>query len=171
MSSAESPSKLKKVINFILSLLALLKWVPFLGKWRPIILALSTVLGTLSAIKCDPPANKEQPKIDPTTPVPTPVRTPSPSPTPTPQALTSNYYSTEYRKQAGPFSVKYTAPFKYNTHLWVDKWRLQVMGHDSRDGFMIAPSVVLKSAGKRVLTVRDLHGNVLAEVRLLRFEP
>jgi hypothetical protein len=87
MSSAESPSKLKKVINFILSLLALLKWVPFLGKWRPIILALSTVLGTLSAIKCDPPANKEQPKIDPTTPVPTPVRTPSPSPTPTPQEI------------------------------------------------------------------------------------
>jgi hypothetical protein len=65
MSSAESPSKLKKVINFILSLLALLKWVPFLGKWRPIILALSTVLGTLSAIKCDPPANKEQPKDSP----------------------------------------------------------------------------------------------------------
>jgi hypothetical protein len=63
----------------------------------------------------------------------------------------------------GHFSVKYTAPFKYNTNLWVDKWRLQVLGHDSRDGFMIAPSVVLKSAGKRVLTVRDLQGNVLAE--------
>ena len=158
MSSRESPSKLKKVINFILSLLALLKWVPFLGKWRPIILALSTVLGTLSTIKCDRTANKEQPKIDPTTPVPTPVRTPSPSPTPTPQEIILDRVP-----QAGwPFTVKFTAPFKYKTHLWVDKWRLQVMGHDSRDGFMIAPSVVLKSAGKRVLTVRDLQGNILA---------
>lgn len=166
MSSAESPSKLKKVINFILSLLALLKWVPFLGKWRPIILALSTVLGTLSAIKCDPPANKEQPKIDPTTPVPTPVRTPSPSPTPTPQEIILDRVP-----QAGwPFTVKFTAPFKYNTHLWVDKWRLQVMGHDSRDGFMIAAAVVLKSAGKRVLTVRDPQGNVLAE-KVIEVQP
>ena len=166
MSSAESPSKLKKVINFILSLLALLKWVPFLGKWRPIILALSTVLGTLSAIKCDPPANKEQPKIDPTTPVPTPVRTPSPSPTPTPQEIILDRVP-----QAGwPFTVKYTAQFKYNTHLWVDKWRLQILGHDSRDGFMIAAAVVLNTPGKRVLTVRDLDGNILAS-KIIEVQP
>jgi hypothetical protein len=36
------------------------------------------------------------------------------------------------------------------------------MGHDNRDGFMIAPSVVLNTPGKRVLTVRDLQGNILA---------
>jgi hypothetical protein len=166
MSSAESPSKLKKVINFILSLLALLKWVPFLGKWRPIILALSTVLGTLSAIKGDPPANKEEPKEAPPAPTATPIHTPSPSPTPTPQEIILDRVP-----QAGwPFTVKFTAPFKYNTHLWVDKWRLQSMGHDSRDGFMIAPSVVLKSAGKRVLTVRDLQGNILAS-KIIEVQP
>jgi hypothetical protein len=166
MSSAESPSKLKQVIDFILSLLALLKWLPFIGKWRPIILALSTVLGTLSAIKCDRTANKEEPKIDPTTPVPTPIHTESPLPTPTPQEIILDRVP-----QAGwPFTVKFTAPFKYNTHLWVDKWRLQVMGHDSRDGFMIAPSVVLKSAGKRVLTVRDLQGNMLAS-KIIEVQP
>jgi hypothetical protein len=169
MSSAESPSKLKKVINFILSLLALLKWVPFLGKWRPIILALSTVLGTLSAIKCDPPANKEEPKEAPPAPTATPIHTPSPSPTPTPKPLPRIII--DGIVQVGkPFSVKYTAPFKFNTNLWVDKWRLQSMGHDSRDGFMIAPSVVLKSAGKRVLTVRDLQGNILAS-KIIEVQP
>ena len=154
--------KAKAILNFLLGLLAVAKWLPFLGKYRELVLVASAILSTIAGLvtQCETtsPTTPEPTKTPQTTPEPTPIRTPSPSPTPTPQEIILDRVP-----QAGwPFTVKYTAPFKYNTHLWVDKWRLQVMGHDNRDGFMIAPSVVLKSAGKRVLTIRDLQGNILA---------
>ena len=162
MSSAESPSKLKKVIDFILSLLALLKWVPFLAKWRPIILALSTVLGTLSAIKCDRTANKEEPKIDPTTPVPTPIHTESPLPTPTPKPLPRIII--DGIVQVGkPFSVRYTADFEYNTSLYIDHYYLKLMGKEYKTAHMIAHAVVLNTGGTRTLFVKDSSGSILAE--------
>ena len=159
---------MKAILNFLLGLLAVAKWLPFLGKYRALVLVASTILTTIAGLvtKCDQPPEQKPATTPSPTPEPTPTRTPSPSPTPTPQEIILDRLP-----QAGwPFTVKYTAPFKYNTHLWVDKWRLQVMGHDSRDGFMIAPSVVLKSAGKRVLTVRDLQGNVLAE-KVIEVQP
>jgi hypothetical protein len=151
----------KAIINFVLGLLAVAKWLPFLGKYRELVLVASAVLSTIAGLvtKCE---STSTPTPEPTTtpqstPEPTPIRTPSP--TPLPQEITIDRVP-----QAGwPFTVKFTAPFKYNTNLWVDKYRLQIMGHDSRDGFMIAPSVVLNTPGKRVLTVRDLQGNVLAK--------
>ena len=150
----------KAILNFLLGLLAVAKWLPFLGKYRELVLVASAVLSTIAGLvtKCETtlPTTPEPTKTPQTTPEPTPTRTPSP--TPLPQEIILDRVP-----QAGwPFTVKYTAPFKFNTNLWVDKWRLQSMGHDSRDGFMIAPSVVLKSAGKRVLTIRDLDGNILA---------
>lgn len=150
----------KAILNFLLGLLAVAKWLPFLGKYRELVLVASAVLSTIAGLvtKCETtlPTTPEPTKTPQTTPEPTPTRTPSP--TPLPQEIILDRVP-----QAGwPFTVKFTAPFKYNTHLWVDKWRLQILGHDSRDGFMIAPSVVLKNAGKRVLTVRDLQGNILA---------
>ena len=151
----------KAILNFVLGLLAVAKWLPFLGKYRELVLVASAVLSTIAGLvtKCE---STSTPTPEPTTtpqstPEPTPIRTPSP--TPLPQEITIDRVP-----QAGwPFTVKFTAPFKYNTNLWVDKYRLQIMGHDSRDGFMIAPSVVLNTPGKRVLTVRDLQGNVLAK--------
>ena len=156
----------KAIINFVLGLLAVAKWLPFLGKYRELVLVASAVLSTIAGLvtKCeststDTPEPTKTPQI---TPEPTPTHTPSPSPTPTPQEITIDRLP-----QAGwPFTVKFTAPFKYNTHLWVDKYRLQSMGHDNRDGFMIAPSVVLNTPGKRVLTVRDLQGNILASKQI-----
>lgn len=150
----------KAILNFLLGLLAVAKWLPFLGKYKELVLVASAVLSTIAGLvtQCETtlPVTPEPTKTPQTTPKPTPIRTPSP--TPLPQEIVVDRVP-----QAGwPFTVKYTAPFKYNTHLWVDKWRLQIMGHDSRNGFMIAPSVVLKSGGKRVLTVRDLQGNILA---------
>jgi hypothetical protein len=150
----------KAILNFLLGLLAVAKWLPFLGKYRELVLVASAVLSTIAGLvtQCETtlPTTPEPTKTPQTTPEPTPTRTPSP--TPLPQEIILDRVP-----QAGwPFTVKFTAPFKYNTHLWVDKWRLQILGHDSRDGFMIAPSVVLKNAGKRVLTVRDLQGNILA---------
>jgi hypothetical protein len=160
----------KAILNFLLGLLAVAKWLPFLGKYRALVVVASTILSTIAGLvtKCETtsPDQQKQTTTPSPTPEPTPIRTPSPWPTPTPQEIILDRVP-----QAGwPFTVKYTAPFKYNTHLWVDKWRLQVMGHDSRDGFMIAAAVVLKSAGKRVLTVRDPQGNVLAE-KVIEVQP
>jgi hypothetical protein len=151
----------KAILNFLLGLLAVAKWLPFLGKYRELVLVASAVLSTIAGLvtKCETtsPDTPEPTKTPQTTPEPTPTRTPSP--TPLPQEIILDRVP-----QAGwPFTVKYTAPFKFNTNLWVDKWRLQSMGHDNRDGFMIAAAVVLNTPGKRVLTIRDLDGNVLAE--------
>lgn len=168
---AGKASKLKKAIDVILGLLAVLKWVPFLGKWRPLLLGLSTLLGTLSAVlvKCDA-KDDAQPEPTPTitaipSQTPTPIRTPSPSPKPSPQIVLDRL------PQVGwPFTVRYTAPFKYNTHLWADKYRLQALGRDADTGNMIAYAVVLNHAGSRKLTVRDSTGNVLAE-KIIEVEP
>jgi hypothetical protein len=150
----------KAILNFLLGLLAVAKWLPFLGKYRELVLVASAVLSTIAGLmtKCEStsPDTPEPTKTPQITPESTPIRTPSP--TPLPQEITID----RIPQEGWPFTVKFTAPFKYNTHLWVDKYRLQVMGHDSRDGFMIAPSVVLNTPGKRVLTIRDLQGNILA---------
>jgi len=161
---AGGANKLKQVVDFILSLLAVLKWVPFLGQWRPLLLGLSTLLGTLSTVlvKCDA-KDDAQPKPTPTitantSPTAAAIHTPSPTPTPPPEIVLDRV------PQVGwPFTVRYTAPFKYNTHLWADKYRLQILGQDPRTGHMIAPGLTLNTAGRRKLTIRDLQGNVLAE--------
>ena len=150
----------KAILNFLLGLLAVAKWLPFLGKYRELVLVASAVLSTIAGLvtKCDQPPEQKPATTPSPTPEPTPIRTPSPSPTPLPQEIILDRVP-----QAGwPFTVKFTAPFKFNTNLWVDKWRLQSMGHDNRDGFMIAAAVVLNTPGKRVLTIRDLDGNILA---------
>jgi hypothetical protein len=158
----------KAILNFLLGLLAVAKWLPFLGKYRALVLVASTILTTIAGVitKCDQPQQQKPTTTPIPTQEPTPTHTPSPSPTPTPQEIILDRVP-----QAGwPFTVKFTAPFKYNTHLWVDKWRLQIMGHDNRDGFMIAAAVVLNTPGKRVLTIRDLQGNVLAE-KVIEVQP
>ena len=150
----------KAILNFLLGLLAVAKWLPFLGKYRALVVVASTILTTIAGVitKCDQPQQQKPATTPSPTPEATLTHTPSPSPTPLPQEIILDRVP-----QAGwPFTVKFTAPFKYNTHLWVDKWRLQSMGHDNRDGFMIAAAVVLNTPGKRVLTIRDLQGNILA---------
>jgi len=155
-------SSLKKILDFVLGLLTLLKWIPFLGKWRPLIIALSTVLGTLSAIKCDPQASKEQPKTSPSTPEATPIRTPSPSPTPTPKPL-PRIIIDKVLLVGKPFSVKYTGEYRNDVSLYADEHRLGFMGKDL-DGTFVLNAVVLNTAGKRTLSIRDKDGATLAEV-------
>ena len=150
----------KAILNFLLGLLAVAKWLPFLGKYRALVVVASTILTTIAGVvtKCDQPPEQKPATTPSPTPEPTLIHTPTPSPTPLPQEIILDRVP-----QAGwPFTVKFTAPFKFNTNLWVDKWRLQSMGHDNRDGFMIAAAVVLNTPGKRVLTIRDLDGNILA---------
>jgi hypothetical protein len=162
-----SKSKIKKVIDALIGLLALAKWIPFLGKWRELLLALSAVLATVSGLlaKCDETSSQSDqlPKSEPTkapepTPLTTPIRTPTASPTPSPEIIVDRI------PEAGwPFTVRYTAKFEFNTFLWADKYKLQVMGQEHKTGFMVAPAVVLNNPGPRKLTVRNLQGDILAE--------
>ena len=156
------PSKTKKLLDFVLGLLTLLKWLPFLSKWRPLFIALSTVLGTLSAIKCDPPANKELPKTSPPTPEATPIHTPSPSPSPTPKPLPRMIID-RVLHVGKPFSVKYTGEYQHNVSLYVDEYRLGFMGKDL-DGTFVLNAVVLNTTGKRTLSLRNKDGATLAEL-------
>mgnify|MGYP006268554011 CR=1 FL=1 len=158
--------KLKKAIDFILGCLAVLKFIPFLGKWREVLLAVSAVLATVSGLlaKCDQttPSSPTPTQTPATTLTPTPQATPThiptASPTPSPEIIVDRI------PEAGwPFTVRYTGKFEYNTFLWADKYKLQVMGHDSKTGGMIAPAVVLRNPGPRKLTVRNLQGDIIAE--------
>jgi len=148
------PSKLKKLLDFVLGLLTLLKWLPFLSKWRPLFIALSTIL--------DPTSSTEQPKTAPSTPEATPIHTPSPSPSPTPKPLPRMIID-RVLHVGKPFSVKYTGEYEHNVSLYVDQYRLGFMGKDL-DGTFVLNAVVLNTAGKRTLSLRDKDGATLAEL-------
>lgn len=158
-------AKLKQALQVIAGFLAVLKWLP-LGSWRNALLALSAMIGVLiTAIeKCDsspqdgrPPVSQPSKSLTPE-PTTTPTRTPTASPTPSPQIIIDRI------PEAGwPFTVRYTAKFEYNTFLWADKYKLQVMGQDFKTGFMVAPAVILRNPGVRRLTVRNIQGDILAE--------
>lgn len=165
MSSQEKKTPwLKRVIDFVLGLLTILKWLPFLGKYRTAIIALSTVLGALSGMlgKCSTePAHKAKPtptKTPDLTPEPMPTRSPSPTPTPKPRIIFDRI-----PRVAESFSVIYTAPFQYNLSLYVDNYRLQTLGKQQDTGYLIAHSVILNSFGTRRFSVRDVENNVIAE--------
>jgi len=155
---------LKRVIDFFISVLTILKWVPFLGKYRTALIALSTVLGALSGMlgKCSTGSDHKStptPTTEPTpSPSPTTTHSPSPTPTPTPRIIFDRV-----PRVAEAFSVIYTAQFEYNISLYVDQYRLQTMGKQHKTGYMIAPSIVLNSHGTRRFSLRDKNDNVLAE--------
>ena len=154
---------LKAIVNFLLGLLAVAKWLPFLGKYRQIVIVASTLLSALAGVitKCE--VSEQEPKStpisQPSTVTPTPIRTPSPSPTPTPKVIEIILDRQPFASQ--PFTVRYTAPYEPNTHLWADKWRLGYLGRDTNGQFILY-AVTLRSAGKRLLTVRNAAGDVLA---------
>lgn len=163
---------LKAILNFVVGLLAVAKWLPFLSQYRTAFVAVSAlVTGLLGLVsKCDSTdAAKPEPTVTATpetSPSPTPFHTPSPSPSPTPKVEIKPEIILDrvpYVKQ--PFTVRYTAPFAYNTHLWVDKFRLQYLGKDV-NGQFIAYAIVLNTAGKRLLTVRNDAGEVLASKQI-----
>ena len=159
---------LKAIISFLSGLLTIAKWLPFLGKYKEVLLVASTVLTAIGGLvtKCDQPP-EQTPATTPTpqpqsTPVhsPTPLVTPTviqtPKPKPTPAIILDRTPVV-----SNPFTVRYTAPYQPNTHLWADKWRLGYLGRDVNGQFVLY-AVVLNTAGKRLLTVRNAAGDVLA---------
>ena len=163
-SKQNKSSKLKQALEVIMGLLAIVKWLP-VGSWRQVALALSAVLGVVVGIveKCDStqsetPQTSPSPTVTAPTPTPTPLHTPSPTPPAKPEIVVDRVPQVKW-----PFTVRYTAQFEFNTYLWIDKYKLQVLGLDSRTGHMVAPAVTLNTAGRRRLTVRNIQGDVLAE--------
>jgi len=155
-------SKLKSILSFLSSVVTILKWLPFLGKWRPLLIAISTVLGTLSAITCDPPTKPTEPKSPESEPTATPIHTETPSPTPTPKPLPRIIIDKVIHVRK-PFSVKYTGEYENHVSLYVDQHRLGYMGKDL-DGTFVLNAVVLNTAGNRRLSLRNKDGATLAEL-------
>jgi hypothetical protein len=155
----------KVILTWIARLLSVARYLPFLGKWKEVSIALAALVGGLLALieKCDanqpfPPPIQSIPKQEPTDPQATPIRTPSPTPPVKAEIIVDRI------PEAGwPFTVRYTAKFDYNIFLWADQYKLQVMGQEFKTGFMVAPAVILKNAGPRKLTIRNLQGDILAE--------
>lgn len=164
MSSQEKKTPwLKRVIDFVLGLLTILKWVPFLGKYRTALIALSTVLGALSGMlgKCSTESDRQSTPREPIqvtpSPEPTPTRTPSPTPQP-PRILF------EKSPVVGvPFKVRYTAPFSYNYSLWVDTFRLQLLGKEFGTGYFVAHAITLNTGGNRTFVIKDEGGEIVAQ--------
>ena len=125
-------------------------------------IAISTVLGTLSAITCDPPTKPTEPKSPESEPTATPIHTPSPSPSPTPKPL-PRIIIDRVLHVGKPFSVKYTGEYRNDVSLYADEHRLGFMGKDL-DGTFVLNAVVLNTAGKRTLSLRDKDGAILAEL-------
>jgi hypothetical protein len=155
----------KVILTWIARLLSVARYLPFLGKWKEVSIALAALVGGLLALieKCDAnqpsqPPIQSIPTPEPTDPQATPIRTPSPTPPVKAEIIVDRI------PEAGwPFTVRYTAKFDYNIFLWADQYKLQVMGQEFKTGFMVAPAVILKNAGPRKLTVRNLQGDILAE--------
>ena len=155
----------KVILTSIARLLSVARYLPFLGKWKEVSIALAALVGGLLALieKCDAnqpsqPPIQSIPTPEPTDPQPTPIHTPTSVPTPSPEIIVDRI------PEAGwPFTVRYTAKFDYNIFLWADQYKLQVMGQEFKTGFMVAPAVILKNAGPRKLTIRNLQGDILAE--------
>jgi hypothetical protein len=154
-------SKLKSILSFLSSVVTILKWLPFLGKWRPLLIAISTVLGTLSAITCDPPTKPTEPKSPESEPTATPIHTETPSPTPTPKPL-PRIIIDKVIHVGKPFSVKYTGEYQNDVSLYVDQYRLGYMGKDL-DGTFVLNAVVLNTAGSRRINLRNIDDQIIAE--------
>lgn len=158
-SKSEEVKKWLGRIGWIASLLA--KFAP--AKFRVLMVAVSTIAGGLVALldRCDHQVKPSASPVPSASPIPTPAITPSPIPSPKPTPRPPRILIDRAIVVGHPFTVRYTAPFAYNTHLWADKWRLGYMGKDV-DGGHVLYAVVLNTPGKRTLTVRNDAGNVLA---------
>lgn len=142
---------MRKILELIHTVLKLAQWVPFIGKWRPIIIAVSAVLGSVLAIKCDSPTPDPAQKTEPT-PIQTPTESPSPTPSPTPtKPPLPELKAPKFVKRGEPFQVQLcNAGNKYNVKLFADRWLLGYMGFGKP---CMVLNVSLNVAGERRLHI------------------
>lgn len=155
---------MRKILELIHTVLKLAQWVPFIGKWRPIIIAVSAVLGSLLAIKCDSPTPDPAQKTEPT-PIQTPIQSPSPTPSPTPtRPPLPELRAPKFVNAGDDFLVELChAGNKYEVSLYADKWRLGYMGFGKSCMRLI---VTLNTAGNRSLIAKDGSGETIASTQI-----
>jgi hypothetical protein len=151
---------MRKFFQLLHTILNLAQWVPFLGKWRAIILAVSAVLGSLLAIKCDSPTPDSAQKKEPTT-----IESPSPTPSPTPtKPPLPELRAPKFVNAGEDFLVELChAGNKYEVSLYADRWRLGYMGFGDSCMRLI---VTLNTAGNRSLIARDGLGETIASTQI-----
>ena len=151
---------MRKFFQLLHTILNLAQWVPFLGKWRAIILAVSAVLGSLLAIKCDSPTPDSAQKKEPTT-----IESPSPTPSPTPtKPPLPELRAPKFVNAGEDFLVELChAGNKYEVSLYADRWRLGYMGFGESCMRLI---VTLNTAGNRLLIARDGLGEMIASTQI-----
>jgi hypothetical protein len=165
---------LKSILKSIVSLLTLVRYVPFLGKWREVAVALAALLGGLVTVleKCDvshpsPPPAQTVPTQPTSTPTPIPTRTPSPTPSPKPTPL----IIVPERIAAGePFLVKITSKFDYGVKLYVERFELCTLGEEYKTRHFTC-TVTLWTAGKRKIWANLPSGKVEAWIHVQEAGP
>jgi hypothetical protein len=155
---------MRKFFQLLHTILNLAQWVPFLGKWRSIILAVSAVIGSLLAIKCDSQSPDPAQKTEPT-PIQTPIESPSPTPSPTPtKPPLPELRAPKFVNAGEDFLVELChAGNKYEVSLYADRWRLGYMGFGESCMRLI---VTLNTAGNRSLIAKDGLGETIASTQI-----
>ena len=165
---------LKSILKGIVGFLSIARYLPFIGKWRDVAMALAALLGGLITVieKCDSnhpsqPPVQTIPTQPTSTPTPIPTHTPSPTPSPKPTPL----IIVPERIAAGePFLVKVTAKFDYGVKLYADRFELCTLGEEYKTRHFTC-TVTLWTAGKRKIWANLPSGKVEAWIHVQKAGP
>lgn len=151
MSNSKQPNKLKAVLSFIGHLLAVAQWLPFIGKYKPLLAAISALIATLGGVTlCNgelPELPAQQKRAEP---IPEPTASPrsTPQPTPTRPPL-PELKAPRFVKAGESFRVELCHVGNlYDVSLFAEKWRLGFLGFGDPCMFL---HVSLNTAGQRKL--------------------
>ena len=151
MSNSKQPSKIKTVFSFVGHLLTVAQWLPFIGKYKPLLAAISALIATLGGVTMcngklpELPAQQKQAE-----PIPEPTASPSPTPQPTPtRPPLPELKAPRYVKAGESFRVELCHVGNlYDVSLFAEKFRLGFLGFGDPCMFL---HVSLNTAGKRKL--------------------
>ena len=132
-------------------LLAVAQWLPFIGKYKPLLAGISALIATLGGVTmCNgesPELPAQQKRVEP---IPEPTASPSPTPQPTPtRPPLPELKAPRYVKSGESFRVELCHVGNlYDVSLFAEKWRLGFLGFGDPCMFL---HVSLNTAGKRKL--------------------
>ena len=151
--NSKPPSKIKTFLSLVTHVLTVAQWLPFIGKYKPLLAAISAILVAIGGVSmCD----KESPKVpvpqETAEPIPEPTASPSPTATPSPKPTRPplpELKAPRYVKAGQPFRVELChAGNQYDVSLYAEKWRLGYMGFGQPCMFL---NVTLNGKGQRKL--------------------
>lgn len=150
MQNSQPPSKIKSFFSLVTSILTVAQWLPFIGKYKPLIVAISAILAALGGIaKCDGDSKEPVPQ-ETATPTPEPTASPSPTPSPKPtRPPLPELKAPRYVEAGESFRVELcNVGNVYDVSLYAEKWRLGYMGFGQPCMFL---NVTLNGKGERKL--------------------